>query len=159
MSAGASGREIGGVEEVSMAGGLVASGQGAVAALSPSGGAGFGDGDIFCSIMAMRSSISWRAGSRWPVSTRWRCRRPADLVGLEFAEVVEASESWSDEEPSEAGEVEDKGHGAGAAGVRLRPGGRRVAVGGAEGIAKVVLSCGGGRNWLLVADGDPKKKK
>ncbi len=100
---------------------------------------------ILCSIMTMRSSISWRAGSRCLERSFWRYLRPADLVGFEFAEVVEASESWSDEEPSEAGEVEDKGRGAGAAGVLLRPGGRRAVVGGTEGMAKMVLCCGGGR--------------
>ncbi len=41
VSTGASGRKVGGVEELSKAGGFVAGGRGAAAALSPSGGAGF----------------------------------------------------------------------------------------------------------------------
>ena len=93
VSAGESGGGLGSVEEVSKAGVVVAGGRGAAAALFPSGVAGFGGEDIFCSIVAMRSNISWRAGSCCRSSMRWRCRRPEDLVIVDFAEDAEALES------------------------------------------------------------------
>ena len=64
-----------------------------------------------------------------------------------------ASESWSDEEPSEAGDAEETFLGAGAEGGRLVVEGRRAGRGGAVGIAKVVLRCEGG-SVAGVAAGD-----
>jgi hypothetical protein len=63
---------------------------------------------------------------------------------VDGAEDVEASESWSDEEPSEAGDAGGAIFRAGAAGSRLVVGGRRVTRGSAVGTAKVELRCGRG---------------
>jgi len=64
---------------------------------------------------------------------------------VDGAEDVEASESWSDEEASEAGDARRAMFGAGAVERRLVVGGRRAARGGAVGTAKEELRCGRGR--------------
>ena len=63
---------------------------------------------------------------------------------VDGAEDVEASESWSDEEASEAGDAKGAMFGAGAVGRRRVVWGRRAAQGGAVGTAKVELRCGRG---------------
>ena len=57
---------------------------------------------------------------------------------------VEASDSWSDEDPSEAGEAEGAEFGAGEAYGRCVPMERRAGGRGAVGTAKVELLGGGG---------------
>ena len=73
---------------------------------------------------------------------------------VDGAEDVEggASESWSDEEPSEAGDAEGAILRAGAGESRLVVGGRRAVRGGAVGTAKVELRCGGGSAAATVVD-------
>ena len=66
---------------------------------------------------------------------------------------MEASGSWSVEEPSETGDAEGTFLGAGAEGGRLVVVGRRAGRGGAVGTAKVVLR-GGGGSAAGVAAGD-----
>ena len=66
---------------------------------------------------------------------------------------MEASESWSDEEPSEAGDAESAVLGAGTAGERFQLVGRRAAGGGAVGIAKVILRGGGGSAVVVASEG------
>ena len=63
---------------------------------------------------------------------------------MDLPDDVEASESWSDEDPSEAGEAESTVLGAGEAYGRCAPAGRRGGGSGAVGTAKVVLRGGGG---------------
>ncbi len=70
---------------------------------------------------------------------------------IDLAEDVEASESWSDEEPSEAGDVEGTVLGARKAGGRIMLVDRRAVGGGAVGIAKVVLRGGGGSAVVVLA--------
>ena len=65
---------------------------------------------------------------------------------------MEASESWSDEEPSEAGDDESAIFGARKAGGCFMLVGRRAVVGSAVGIAKVELRGGGGGAVVVVAD-------
>ncbi len=69
----------------------------------------------------------------------------------DLAEDVEASESWSDEEPSEAGDDESTVFGAKKADGRFMLVGRRAVEGGAVGIAKVVLRGGGGSAVVVLA--------
>ena len=76
-------------------------------------------------------------------SPRWsrvRCRnRRAEDVVMDLPDDVEASDSWSEEDPSEAGEAESDVRGAGGGHGRRKPAGRRGGGGGALGTAKVVL--------------------
>ena len=113
-----------------------------VAGVSAADCAGLTGQEIRCSNWSMRSRMSWKAGLfRW-ARARARTLRCADLV--DGAEDVEASESWSDEEPSEADDAEGAFLRAGAVESRLVVGGRRAVRGGAVGTAKVVLRCEGG---------------
>jgi hypothetical protein len=75
-----------------------------------------------------------------PLWSRVRCRnrRAEDLV-TDLPDDVEASDSWSEEDPSEAGEAESAVRGAGGAHGWRKPAGRRGGGGGALGTAKVVL--------------------
>jgi hypothetical protein len=79
-------------------------------------------------------------------SLRWsrvRCRnRRAEDVVMDLPDDVEASDSWSEEDPSEAGEAESAVRGAGGAHGRRKPAGRRGGGSGAVGTAKVVLRGG-----------------
>ena len=61
---------------------------------------------------------------------------------MDLPDDVEASDSWSEEDPSEAGEAESVVRGAGGAHGRRRTAGRREGGGGALGTAKVVLRVG-----------------
>ena len=58
---------------------------------------------------------------------------------MDLPDDVEASDSWSEEDPSEAGEAESDVRGAGGGHGRRETAGRRGGGGGALGTAKVVL--------------------
>ena len=95
--------------------------------------------------------MSLRLGSFRRSRLRCRIRRAWDVV-IDLPDDVEASESWSDEDPSEAGEAESAVLGAGEADGRCVPVERRARGSGAVGTAKVVLRGGGGRAVVAAAE-------
>jgi hypothetical protein len=135
------------------AGGRVG-GQGVLAAGGWAPGcAGAGSVEVRCSIWSRRARMRPKLGSCRLLALRWRIRRAEDFV-KELADDVEASESWSEEDPSEAGEAESAELGAGGAGGRCGPLERRGGRGGAVGTAKVVLRGGGGGGGIAAAAED-----
>ncbi len=95
-SAGSSNAGCGGAEG-SSAGGSFTGRIAAAAGVSTPGCAGLGGVEIICSMCTMRSRMSWRLGSFRRSRARCRFRRAWD-VKIYWAEDVEASESWSDED-------------------------------------------------------------
>ena len=143
VSAGAYVDDRGGRARAGVAGGGAGVQVATAAGVSALGWAGWGGAEDRRSIWSRRSRMSLMLGSFRFARARSRNRRAEDLV-MDWPDDVEASESWSDEDPSEAGEAESVVRGAKLAGGRRAPAERWGCWGGAAGTANVVLRAGRG---------------
>ena len=114
---------------------------------------GLGSVEVRCSIWSRRARMSLKLGSSRPLALRCRTRRAKDAV-MDLPDDVEASESWSDEDPSETGEAESAEFVAGEAYGRCVLRERRAGGSGAVGTATVVLRGGGRSGAVATAAGD-----